>query len=178
MPDSHRVFVMRQAAVLAACLIALVACGGRECVAGEKAGGCVATSQDDECPAIGLPSGVSVQVAEELAAATTAEITVCEGEACQTRRVPLTPSTAPAATSCSGEDCGAVLEPTGGKNGWATLDMPVALVRVTVKLFDAAGQPVADGSVETKAKGSSSTTCPTPGRQVTLAMTRAGVTVT
>lgn len=161
--------------MLAACLIALISCGSGECTTG---GGCVATSQGDECPAIGLPSGVSVRVAEELAAATVAEITVCEGEACQTRRVPLTPSTAPATTSCSGGDCGAVLEPTGAKNGFATLDMPVAPVRVTVKLFDANDKPVAEGSVETSARGSSSTTCPTPGRQVTLAMTRAGVTVT
>jgi hypothetical protein len=175
MPDGRRVFGVRQAAVLAACLIALFACGSGECAVG---GGCVATSQGDECPAIGLPSGVSVQVAEELAAATVAEITVCEGEACRTRRVPLTPSTAPATTSCAGDNCGAVLEPTGGKNGFVTLDMPVAPVRVTVKLFDAEDEPVAEGSVETTAKGSSSTTCPAPGRQVTLAMSRAGVTVT
>lgn len=161
----------------AACLVALLACGSGEC-AGQKAGECVAASQDDECPAVGLPSGVSVQVAAELAAATTAEITVCEGEACQTRRVPLTPSTAPGTTSCSGDNCGARLEPTGGKNGFATLEMPAVPVRVTVKLFDDADQPVADGSVETTASGSSSTTCPTPGRQITLAMTTAGVTVT
>lgn len=138
----------------------------------------MAASQSDECPAIGLPSGVSLQVAAELAAATTAEITVCAGEACQTRRVPLTPSTAPATTSCSGNDCGARLEPTGGRSGFATLDLPAAPVRVTVRLFDAADRPVADGSVETTARGSSSTNCPAPGRQVTLAMTGAGVTVT
>ena len=138
----------------------------------------MATSQGDECPAIGLPSGVSVRVAEELAAATEAEITVCEGEACQTRRVPLTPSTAPATTTCAGDNCGATLVPTGAKNGFATLDMPVAAVRVTVKLFDAADKPVAEGSVEATAKGSSSTTCPTPGRQVALAMTQEGITVT
>jgi hypothetical protein len=118
-----------------------------------------------------------VQVAAELAVATTAEITVCEGETCQTRRVPLTPSTAPATTSCSGDNCGARLEPTGGKSGFATLEMPVAPVRVTVKLFDDADQPVADGSVEAAARGSSSTTCPTPGRQIALTMTEAGVTV-
>lgn len=167
----------RQAAALVACLVALVACGSGECV-GQKAGKCMAASQSDECPAIGVPSGVSVQVAAELAAATTAEITVCEGEACQTRRVPLTPSTAPAAASCSGDNCGARLEPTGGKSGFATLDVPVAPVRVTVKLFDAADQPVADGSVETTARGSSSADCPASGRQVTLAMSRAGITVT
>ena len=169
---------MRQAAALAACLIALAACGSGECVVGERAGGCVAASQSDECTTAGLPSGVSVEVAAELAAATSAEITVCEGEACQTRRVPLTPSTAPATTSCAGNDCGAALVPTGGKSGFATLDLPVAAVRVTVKLFDADGKPVADGSVETAAKGSASTTCPTPGRQVTLAMNQAGITIT
>ena len=164
--------------MLAACLTVLIACGSGECVTGQEAGGCVATSNGNECPAIGLPSGVSVQVAEELAAAVTAEITVCEGEACQTRRVPLTPSTGPATTSCSGDNCGAALVPTGGKDGFATLDMPVGPVRVTVQLLGADDEPVADGSVETTAKGSSSTTCPTPGRQVNLAMTRAGVTVT
>jgi hypothetical protein len=175
MPD--RFPGVRQVAVLAACFIALIACGASaECVEGQKAGKCVAASNGDECPAIGLPSGVSVRVAEELAAAVTAEITVCEGEACQTRRVPLTPSTAPSDPSCAGDNCGAALVPTGGKNGWVTLDMPVAAVRVTVKLFDAAGEPVAEGSVETTAKGSSSTTCATPGRQVALAMSRAGVT--
>jgi len=159
---------------MAACLV-VVACGqAGDCPDPER--GCVVAEQ--ECPAVGLPSGVSLQVDAALAAATDAEVTVCEGDSCRTRRVPLTPATAPGRTTCEGDNCGAELELTGGKSGFAGLDMPAGTVRVTVALFDAANQSVAQGSVETTATGESATTpCPVVGRQVSLAVTTTGVTV-
>lgn len=127
-----------------------------------------------ECPAIGLPTGVSVQVEPDLGTATSAEVTVCEGQRCTTRRVELAPATAPAATSCAGDNCGARLEPTGGKTGFATVDLPAGPIEVTVKLFDAANTFMTEGTVATTAR--TEPTCPS-GRQVALKVTRSGVSV-
>jgi hypothetical protein len=161
MPDVRGFPVLRQAAVVAACLAVLLGCG---------AGG-----PGQGCSLVGRPSGVSLQVDAKLGTATTARLSVCQGTTCQDEQVTLTPATTAVPSSCSGDNCGAALEPTGGRSGFAALAVPAAPVKVTVKLFDATAAPLLEGTAEATAR-TGTAPCGGEGRQIALVVTPAGVT--
>jgi hypothetical protein len=117
---------LRSMSGLVVVLAGLVACGhaGPEAVA---------------CTDIGAPSGVSVDIAPEIAAqvADSAHLMACWGGACKTVSVVLEPSTRSVDQGCTGskpdDTCSATSVPTGGKQGFGSVDgLPAAPVEVRV----------------------------------------------
>lgn len=99
------------------------------------------------CTAIGSLVGVGVDVAHPDVASGTLE--VCWDGTCATPALELHPSSRVAETTCTGtapqDSCGARMEPTAGKNGFATIpELPARSVTATLRLLDGSGSVLVD----------------------------------
>ncbi|MGW4113144.1 hypothetical protein ACWEFJ_19925 [Actinosynnema sp. NPDC004786] len=99
------------------------------------------------CTEIGTRVGVGVEVEHPDVVSGTIE--VCWDGSCATPSLELYPSTRAGDTTCTGtgpdDSCGARVEPTGGKHGFADLPrMPARPVSVTLRLVDQSGSAVVD----------------------------------
>lgn len=102
------------------------------------------------CTAIGAPVGVSVDVQHPDVVSGTIE--VCWDGSCATPALELYPSTKAAETTCTGtgpdDSCGTRMEPTGGKNGFASLpELPARSVTATLRLLDQSGSLLVDREI-------------------------------
>lgn len=127
-------FVYRklQATAVLAAIATLSACGMN------TGGGGVA------CPAIAVRAGISITIDPAYAPmVSTAKLKACWDGSCQDHDVPLFPSTAASGTPCSPaagahSACGAIVNPTGGTNGFADIArLPEKPIDVTLTLTGA-----------------------------------------
>jgi hypothetical protein len=120
---------MRVLPVMAMVLVAATACGSPSGAGGERA-----------CTMIGAQVGIGLDLEPAAAAKVgSATLVACWASTCDTQDLVLSPSTAAASTTCTGDkptdSCSARMTPTGGKHGFATLPgLPAEPVRVTVRL--------------------------------------------
>lgn len=94
-----------------------------------------------ECTPIGTSVGISVRVDAPLAGrVSAAELTACWGGSCRMAKPELHQATTRARRTCENEACGAELEPTGGKQGFADVArLPAAPVKVKLRLTGQSG---------------------------------------
>jgi len=120
---------MRVLPVMAMVLVAVTACGSPSGAGGERA-----------CTMIGTQVGIGLDIEPAAAAKVdSATLVACWASTCDTQDVVLSPSTAAASTTCTGDkptdSCSARMTTTGGKHGFVTLPgLPVEPIRVTVRL--------------------------------------------
>jgi hypothetical protein len=110
-------------------LVAVTACGSPAGSGGLRA-----------CTTIGTPVGVGIDLEPAVAVKVdSVTLVTCWASTCDTQDVYLSPSTAAASTTCTGDkpsdSCSARMTPTGGKHGFANLPgLPSAPIQVTVRL--------------------------------------------
>jgi len=95
----------------------------------------------EQCPAIALMEGISLDVPPEAAAGITrASMELCWAGRCVTESAELMPSSASQDQGCTGDVCSAQAVPTGGKYTSVTVQgLPVTPVKTTVTFDD--GKP-------------------------------------
>ncbi|QFG25594.1 hypothetical protein [Actinomadura sp. WMMB 499] len=121
--------------------------GKGACIGAIVAGALLAAGCDTPvaCPAIGSPSGVSVDVRPpEAARVASASLRVCWDGACRTPPITLRPSSTSVPMGCDGDGpdaaCGASASPDGGRTGFAPVpDLPERPVDVEITLRDDGG---------------------------------------
>ena len=103
------------------------------------------------CTLIGAATGVTVDV--EHPDAVSATIEVCWDGSCATPALELYPSSRAGETTCTGtspeDSCSSRAEPTGGRNGFASLpELPAKPVTATLRLLDQSGSSLVDRKIE------------------------------